>query len=147
MTRRDLGRLLPALVAAQPGGQTAPLSSACYRYEELPVRERGENRQRPVLNGELRSGFAVEMHETELGPGLAPHAPHHHPHEEVLIVREGMLEVTIAGKSARLGPGSVAFMASDQEHGWRNVSDARARYYILALGPDRSYRDNAARDR
>ena len=29
--------------------------------------------------------------------------------------------VTIAGRSANLGPGSVAYVASNEEHGWRNV--------------------------
>jgi quercetin dioxygenase-like cupin family protein len=76
----------------------------------------------------------VEIHETELGPGMMPHAAHRHDSEEMLLIREGTLEVTISGKSTRLGPGSVAFVASNEEHGWKNVGDTRARYFVLALG-------------
>jgi quercetin dioxygenase-like cupin family protein len=47
--------------------------------------------------------------------------------------------VTIAGRSATLGPGSVAFVASNEQHGWHNVGTTRALYYVFALG-----RDNAA---
>jgi quercetin dioxygenase-like cupin family protein len=53
----------------------------------------------------------------------------------VLMVR-GTLEVTIAGKATRLGPGSSAYVASNVEHGRRNVGGDRALYFVLALGAD-----------
>jgi quercetin dioxygenase-like cupin family protein len=74
------------------------------------------------------------MHETELEAGLAPHPPHHHLHEEILILREGTVEVMIEGKTTRLEPGSVAYIASNEEHGWRNVGKDRAKYYVLTFG-------------
>jgi quercetin dioxygenase-like cupin family protein len=55
-------------------------------------------------------------------------------HEEVLLVREGTLEVTIAGQVTTLGPGSVAFVASGEEHGWRNTGNTQAHYFIVTLG-------------
>ncbi len=139
-SRRDLGVLIPLLAAGRGAAQSAGLVSKACPYEDLPVMGAGPNHFRPVLNGELHTGFALEIHETELGPGLAPHPPHRHVHEEVIVVREGTLEVTIAGRSSRLGAGSVAFMASNEEHGWRNVADTRARYLLFALGPDWNYR-------
>ena len=133
-SRRDLTLLLPALAAAAAEAQPATLPSHAYRFEDLPVRENGENRSRAVFGGLTHSGFALDLHETELGPGMAPHPAHHHEHEEIVIIREGLMEVTIAGKVTRLGPGSVAFVASNDEHGWRNVGATRAHYYVLALG-------------
>ena len=47
------------------------------------------------------------MHLTELGPGQAPHAPHKHVHEEMVMLQTGLLDVTIEGKTTRLTPGSV----------------------------------------
>ena len=32
--------------------------------------------------------------------------------------------------------GSVAYVASAEEHGWRNVGAGRAHYFVLALGRD-----------
>jgi quercetin dioxygenase-like cupin family protein len=133
-SRRDLTFLLPALLPAAAESQPATLPSHPYRFEDLPVRANGENRSRAVFDGLTHSGFHLDLHETELAPGMAPHPPHHHEHEEVVIIREGVLEVTIAGQSTRLGPGSVAFLASGDEHGWRNVGTTRAHYYVLALG-------------
>ncbi len=139
-TRRDFCFLLLAFAFSGAAAQDRPSASRTYRYEDLRVNVNGENRQRPILNENTHTGFAVEVHETELAPGLAPHAPHRHEHEEMILLREGTLEVTISGRSVTLGPGSVALVASNEEHGWRNVGTSRARYFVIALG-----RENAER--
>ena len=127
--------ILMLLAFAAGDAQDGASKSHMYRYEDLPVRVNGENRSRAILDEKLHTGFPIEAHETELAPGLAPHPPHRHENEEMLLIREGTLEVTIMGKSVRLGPGSVALVASNEEHGWRNVGDTRARYFVVALGP------------
>ena len=135
-SRRDFGLFFPALMAAAgvASAEAPGLTSKTYPFDDLPVRANGQNKIRAVLEGKTHAGFPVEMHITELAPGLAPHPPHHHVHEEMIMVREGTLEVTISGRSTKLGPGSVAFVASNEEHGWRNVGTARAQYFVLALG-------------
>jgi quercetin dioxygenase-like cupin family protein len=133
-SRRDLSLLLPAMVAAAAKGQPTNLPSRAYGFEDLPVRGNPDNRSRAVLDGLTHSGFHVDMHETELAPGLAPHPPHHHEHEEMIMIREGTLAVTIAGKATNIGPGGVAYVASNQEHGWRNAGTTHAHYFVLALG-------------
>ena len=135
-SRRDWGLLLSALAASSAAAQNQALPSNMYRYEDLPARNNGDNKQRAILRGDTHTGFAIEMHETELAPGLAPHPPHHHVHEEMVMIREGTLEITISGRSTNLGPGSVAYVASSQEHGWRNIGTGRARYFVMALGRD-----------
>jgi len=137
-SRRDLSLLLPALAAARAKAQSPGLASKTYRFEDLTVRPSGENRLRPVLEGETHAGVPIELHMTELDPGKAPHPPHHHLHEEMIMIHEGTLEVTIGDRSARLGPGSVAFVASNEHHGWKNVGTTRALYFVLALGRDSS---------
>lgn len=128
--------MLPLLAAAKAAGQSHVLPSQTHRYEDLSVEAEGLNRGRPILEGETHTGVRIELHETELAPGQMPHPAHHHAHEEMILVREGTMEVTIAGKSATLGPGGVGFVASNEEHGWRNVGTGRARYFVLAVGQD-----------
>ena len=112
LTRRDLNLLLPALAASAAMAQDKKmLPSAAFKYEDLPVKVNGENRQRAVLNGTTHKGSAVEIHLTELGPGRAPHPPHKHLHEEMVLVRTGELDVTIAGTTPHLTPGSMAYVA------------------------------------
>ena len=133
-SRRELGLLLPALAAMDAMAENSAMPSKTFRFEDLPVKASGENRQRAVFDGKTHTGYALEMHLTELAPGLAPHPPHHHAHEEMILIREGTMEVTIAGKTSVLGPGSVAYVASNEEHGWRNVGQTRAHYFVIALG-------------
>jgi quercetin dioxygenase-like cupin family protein len=136
VTRRELSALLPALAAAQTAPKKA-MASRVFLYEDLPVKANGENRSRAFFNGETHTGYAIEMHETSLGPGMAPHGAHSHAHEELVIVREGTVEVTIAGKKSILTPGSVAYVASGEEHGVHNAGQGRATYYIMTLGRSR----------
>jgi quercetin dioxygenase-like cupin family protein len=136
-SRRDLSLLLSGLAAASATAQNAALPSKSYRFEDLPVRDNGPNRARAILKGETHAGFPIELHMTELAAGLAPHPPHRHVHEEMVLIHEGTLEVTISGRSAKLGPGSVAYVASGEEHGWRNVGTTRAQYFVLALGQEK----------
>ena len=135
-SRRNLSLLLPALAAAKTAAANQALPSKMYSYPELPVRASGTSKQRAVFKGETLSGFPVDLHLTELAPGTAPHPPHHHVHEELLMIFEGTLEVTIAGRSSKLGPGSVAYVASGEEHGWRNVGTGQANYFVVAMGRD-----------
>lgn len=139
-TRRDLSLLLPALAAA--GAATAQtktaLPSHVFKYEDLPVKESGEhkeNRGRAVLDGVNHSGFPIEVHMTDLAPGSAPHPPHHHIDEEMVLLKNGQLDVTINGKTERIGPGGMAYVNSNEEHGWRNPGPDRAEYFVIAFGP------------
>ena len=136
LSRRELRLLLPLIAGARAAGQNRLLSSHLFRYEDLPVHGEGPNHGRPIFEGETHAGVFIELHETELAPGQMPHPAHHHVHEEMILVREGTMEVTIAGKSATLGPGSVGYVASGEEHGWRNVGTSHARYFVLAVGHD-----------
>lgn len=51
----------------------------------------------------------------------------------MLIVIEGTVDYTVNGVTTKLGPGGVGFAASNDEHGVKNNSDARARYAVIAF--------------
>jgi quercetin dioxygenase-like cupin family protein len=135
-SRRDLSLLLPVLAATGAAAQSSALPSKTFRFEDLAVRSSGPNRMRAVLEGATHAGVPIELHITELAPGEAPHPPHHHVHEEMILILEGTVEVAILDRHATLGPGSAAFVASNEQHGWRNVGNGAARYFVLALGRD-----------
>ena len=138
-SRRDIGLLLAAMNVPALAQGPASLPSKMYRYEALPVKasgvgpSAGPNTSRAILDGKTHTGFRIEIHESELGAGLAPHPPHTHVHEELMLVREGTMEITIKGVVEKLGPGSVAYVASNEEHGWRNVGSTRAVYTVITL--------------
>ena len=133
LSRRDLALLAPAITAAQTPKPT--LSSKVYKFEDLVVKANGENQGRAVFDGATHTGHPVELHITDLGPGMAPHAPHHHVHEEVLMLRSGQLDVTIEGVTTRATAGSVVYVNSNEQHGWKNPGPDRAQYFVIAVGP------------
>jgi len=139
-SRRSLAFLFPALAAAQqpqPGAdEKSRLPSKAYPFEELSGRQTATIKSYQILTGETHSGFPLDLHESELPAGTAPHPPHKHVHEELLFVREGEMEVTIDGRTTRLGPGSCAYLASNDLHGYRNPGAAPVKYFVLALGQD-----------
>jgi quercetin dioxygenase-like cupin family protein len=137
VSRRDLGLLLPALTAVGASGQSKILPSAAVRFEDLKVRDNGKSRVRAVVNGETHSGYAIEMHITELDPGASPHPPHRHVHEEVMCVQRGLLDATVNGKKSRLTAGSVFYIHSDDEHGVENPGPETVQYFVIALGGDK----------
>jgi mannose-6-phosphate isomerase-like protein (cupin superfamily) len=136
-SRRNLCLLLSTLATSlRLAGQKTSLSSKAARFEDLQVEKKGGNESRPVLEGETHDGRPLEVHETRLAPGAMPHPAHHHRHEEMFLIREGTIEATISGRSTRLGPGSVVFVASNEEHGIRNADTTPAQYFVVALGKD-----------
>lgn len=134
-SRRELCVLLPALLAARAkaaGDEVLP--SKVYNFESLPPKTSDGNTFRVILQGVTHEGYHLELHETDLAPGSMPHPPHHHAHEEIFLIREGALAVTIDGQTTNFGPGSVAYIASNQEHGIRNTGSTHAQYFVLELG-------------
>lgn len=51
----------------------------------------------------------------------------------MFLVQKGTLEITIAGHSSKLGPGSIAYVASEDRHGVKNPGDTPAQYFVLAF--------------
>ena len=140
ITRREMcvlfSALFPAVAAlnAFPAGDNS-IPSASYPFDKLPVQALDHAEMRRVLKGKLATGEALEVHETTLPAGGAPHAPHHHVHSEMWFIREGTVELTVNGTNYRLGPGGVGFVHSNDVHGIKNISDAPAKYFVVAVGP------------
>jgi len=140
MTRREMCFVLSGLLPTGAGleafaAEDGSLRSATFPFDQLPVNVANNAQIRRVLKGKLATGESLEVHETTLPPGGAPHAPHHHAHSEMWLIREGTVELTINGASHLLGPGSVGFVHSNEEHGVKNVGASPATYFVVAVGP------------
>ncbi len=73
----------------------------------------------------------LECHATTLKTGEKPHSAHQHAEEELIIIKEGNVEVLSNGDLKRVGPGSVIFAAANQQHSIRNVGETPATYHIV----------------
>jgi len=110
------------------------LVSKTYEFGDLPVRTSANGgTSRQVFDGMTIRGQRVTVHVSELPPGQAPHPPARQPHEEIIIIREGTLEVTLNGQITRIGPGSVIFSSFNDLNGWKNVGTMPVEYYVVSL--------------
>lgn len=138
-SRRDLALMLPTVLASvglRAQGQSR-LPSEVYVFQDLPIHHSNRLDYSPIVSGSTVDGCKVSVHESSLAPQSEPHPPHHHNGEEIFLMLEGVLEVTINGKSSRISRGSVAFIGSGDQHGIRNPGEIPARYYVIELGPQR----------
>jgi mannose-6-phosphate isomerase-like protein (cupin superfamily) len=136
MTRRNLCLSLPFLASAAAHGANAsePIPSFAKRFDDLAAHHNGANASRSILDGTTHSNDHLEVHETTLAPGREPHPPHRHAHEELFLIRQGTLAVTINGKTTVIDPGGAAFVHSGELHGVRNPGPRPAQYFVVAIG-------------
>ena len=138
-TRRDLSFLLPALLTVEGVADTAVLPSKAYAFDSLPVKTNPENHMeiREVFRGKTQTGCPLALHISKLPPGEMPHPPHHHVHEELMLIKEGLLQFTISGQTSTVGPGSAVYINSNEQHGLKNAGDAAAQYFVVEIGAER----------
>lgn len=118
-----------AAKAALPG----KLSSSVFDWEKLKVTPTKNGARREIVNSPTVTCAGFEGHVTTLNPGESPHPAHRHPDEELVVVKEGLMEATINDVSQRGGPGSIFFYASNDEHGMKNVGATTATYYVFRI--------------
>ena len=122
---------LALLAGAQSTKRTTPLGSTVFDWAKLEAKATKTGERREVTDGPTATFANFESHITTIEAGLVPHAPHRHPDEEIVILKEGTLDVTTGGRTQRVGPGSMMFFASNEEHGMKNVGTTRATYFVI----------------
>jgi XRE family transcriptional regulator, regulator of sulfur utilization len=136
MTPRDLGVALVSISLTLGAGAAAQqkaalLPSSVFLWETVPVKTTGVGSTRQFVRAPTATLDELEIHVTTLNPGQTSHAPHQHPNEELLIIKEGTVEALVNGEWKKLGAGSVIFQASNQLHGIKNVGTGPATYHVV----------------
>ena len=107
------------------------MRSSVFDWEKIPVKETKTGASRDFFRAPTATLDQLECHVTTVNAGQASHAAHSHPEEELIIVKEGVLEATQNGEAKRAGAGSIIFEASNELHGLRNAGDKPATYYVI----------------
>ena len=128
---RPLLFVASALFAVAASAEAPVLRSTTFSWEEIQAKPAPNGRSRSLFRSATATLDELEIHVTTLPPGQASHAPHTHPEEEVIIIKEGLVEVFQAGETRRVGPGAVLFMASQEPHAVKNVGDTPATYHVM----------------
>jgi mannose-6-phosphate isomerase-like protein (cupin superfamily) len=112
-TRRTLLQAIPLIAASRAlAFDNAVIPSFVKPYSDLPIKPNGQNESRAILDGALHTG----------------------EHEELFLLMKGNVAVTIEGKTTLIGPGSAAFIHSNEMHGVHNPGPEKAQYFVVATG-------------
>jgi mannose-6-phosphate isomerase-like protein (cupin superfamily) len=114
-----------------PAKPAAPLASAVYDWEKLPVIPTPKGVRRDIFDGATATLDKVHCHVTTLNPGENSGEPRLHLQEEIIIVKEGTVEMHIDGKDQVAGPGSVFFLASRATTRLRNAGPTPCTYMVI----------------
>ena len=134
--RRDLLVAIVSVIAtlgvvgfAQP--QKPIMQSSVFDWNSIAAKPTKVGARRDFFDAPTATLDQLECHVTTINPGEAPHAPHQHPDEELIIVKEGTIEAMQNGATKQATAGSIIFEASNQLHGLRNVGKTPATYYVV----------------
>ena len=137
ITRRDLVVAVVATCAtiaavALADAVVAPvMKSSVFTWDSLKAEAKPTGARRGVFDSRTATLDRFECHITTINPGKMPHDGHHHPEEELIIVKEGTIEAVQNSATNNVGPGGIIFEASNEYHSLRNAGSTTATYYVI----------------
>ncbi len=112
--------------------QSGSIPAGLYAWEKLPVKKSAEREGRQLMEGSSPHFDYLEIHATTQAEGATPAPPHAQTDiEEVIIVKEGIMEFTMDGEKATLGPGSVILIPPLAMQALQNVGEGPLTYYVM----------------
>jgi len=127
-----------AAVTASVRAEEPMLSqSRVFPFDGAPVRKLANGGEsRDLVEGVLKTGEAVSIHESLQPEGAVPNPAHAIDHSEFIVVQEGTLEYSHDGKSEIAGPGSVIYVAYGTLHQVKNIGKGPVKYAVISIGGD-----------
>lgn len=125
--------------------QPPSLPSAVYRFDQIAAHPTPVGQRRAFITSPTATLDEFAVHMTTLNPGQMPHPPHQHADEEMILIKQGTLEITINDSVQQAGAGSVVFVAPNDLHGWKNVGTEPASYWVLRWTTGRTDLSNVLR--
>lgn len=112
--------------------QTAEVASGLYVWEELAFKSGQMRAGKRFMEGSSPHFEYLEIHTTTQQAGAKPAPPHTQENiEEVIILKEGLMKMTMDGESRTLGAGSVVLIPPLVEQSMENVGNGPLAYYVL----------------
>jgi mannose-6-phosphate isomerase-like protein (cupin superfamily) len=141
ITRRDFvvaavsaSIALAGIALAESNGKPI-MHSSVFNWADLKVTPTKQGERRAVFDAPTPALADLECHITTLNPGESPHPPHHHPEEELMIIKHGTLAALQGDKTNIVTDGGIIFEASNEFHGLTNVGTDQATYFVIKFAP------------
>ena len=122
---------LCVITSMLPAETTTPLPSAVFDWESLTIIPTAKGERRDVFDGPTTTLGKAHCHISTLKPGENSGEPRRHLQEEIIIVKEGLVEATHDGNAKTVGPGSVLFFAANAVTRLRNAGGTPCTYIVI----------------
>jgi mannose-6-phosphate isomerase-like protein (cupin superfamily) len=121
--------LLAGILLAGGCGHPLPRRSTLVHATDGAPRPAPWGEWRPRVRTDTSAGLSLSLF--TLAPGQAPHPPHKHVEEELMILVSGTGVWHLAGQDSAAAPGDVVYAAPWDMHGLRNSGTTPLSYYVL----------------
>ncbi len=123
--------MLPAQTPAPATPPAAKMNSTVIDWSNLTFTPTKTGARVAVFDAPTPTLDRFHCHISTLNPGENTGALHRHPQEELVIVKEGTLEINIDGKLTVATTGSMIFYAANENENMRNIGKTPATYYVV----------------
>jgi len=114
--------------------QTQVLQSGVYRVDSIETQNGLEHKTKIKIKGSTTDVAVLSMHSSTLEPGKTNHPPRVlMDREELIIVKEGPITITINDTSKILTTGSITLIEAGDFQSFHNESDKVVSYYVLGF--------------
>jgi (S)-ureidoglycine aminohydrolase len=100
-------------------------------WNEMKFEPHDKGGRRNVIDRSTTMFERFEMHITTLNVGLTSHEPHSHTPEEIILIKEGDVEMNVGEKKVKASAGGLVFLDSKILHNLTNVGKKPATYYAF----------------
>jgi mannose-6-phosphate isomerase-like protein (cupin superfamily) len=119
-------------LASKAPAQLQPVASGAYHWNDFAVKKDNQRESRKIVEGTTPEFEFFEIHATTQFKGAAPRPAHAQKDiEELIIIKEGTMKITIGSKTAELGKGSVILIPPLEPQVLENTGDGPLTYYVL----------------
>ena len=123
--------MLSAQTPAAAPAPAAKMNSMVIDWSSLKFTPSKTGARVTVFDAPTPTLDRFHCHISTLNPGENTGALHRHPQEELVIVKEGTLEINIDGKLTVATTGSMIFYAANENENMRNIGKTPATYYVV----------------
>lgn len=123
---------LSIFTCSMGAAQLKEVKTGVYKWDELSKKESAERIGYKILEGYSTHLSFLEIHATTQQKGAKPSKPHVQDSiEELIIIKEGKMKMSIDGKSEILETGSAILIPPLTEQSMENVGDGPMTYYVI----------------
>jgi (S)-ureidoglycine aminohydrolase len=112
--------------------KTNEIATDVYAWKSAPVEKTSTGSRRTIVNGVATDFASMHITAVTLEKGMAEEESAPTDVEQMIVVKDGSLKITINGEAKTVGRGSVAIIMPGDKRSFANATNGETTYYVLA---------------